>query len=74
MPMTTDKSPVEKGGPRDESDLHVSYGKPVPQPGMKKGEFVAFGILAGSGDAAPAVNGARQTTFGDSVSDNEKNL
>lgn len=71
---TTDKAPVEKGGPRDAKDLEVSFGMPVPQSKMKKGEFVNFGILAGSDASAPAVNGERMTTFGDSVRDNEKNL
>lgn len=70
---TTDKTSAEKGV-RDERDLEVSYGKPIPQPGMKKGTFVAFGELAGSTNTAPAVNGERSTTFGDSVRDNEKNL
>ena len=74
MPNPTDKMAVEKGGPRDERDLEVSYGKEIPQPGMKKGDFVAFGMLAGSTDAAPSVQGQRTTTFGDSVADNAKNI
>jgi len=72
--MQTDKMAVEKGGPRDEKDLEVSYGKPVPQPKMKKGDNVAFGILAGSTDTATSVEGVRTTTFGDSVTDAAKNL
>jgi hypothetical protein len=71
---TTDKAPVEKHGPRDENDLHVSFGKPVPQPKQKKGDYVAIGILAGSTDAATSVEGVRTTTFGDSVTDAAKNL
>lgn len=74
MPMPTDKASVEKGGPRDERDLEVSYGKNIPQPSQKKGDFVAFGILAGSGESAPSVQGVRSTTFGDSVADNAKNI
>lgn len=70
----TDKTSVEKSGPRDDRDLEVSYGSPIPQPKPKKGEFHAFGILAGSDNSAPPVNGERSTTFGDSVRDNEKNL
>jgi hypothetical protein len=72
--MQTDKTAVEKGGPRDERDLEVSYGKPIPQSHMKKGDFVNFGILAGSTDSAPSVEGVRTTTFGDSVTDAAKNL
>ena len=72
--MQTDKSPVEKTGPRDEKDLEVSYGKKIPQPAMKKGDFVAFGELAGSTDSAPSTEGVRTTTFGDSVVDHAKNI
>ena len=72
--MQTDKSPVEKTGPRDEKDLEVSYGKKIPQPAMKKGDFVAFGELAGSTDSAPSTEGVRTTTFGDSVADHAKNI
>lgn len=72
--MKTDESSVEKHMPRDEKCLEVSYGMKVPQPAQKKGEFVAFGILAGSGDAATSVQGVRTTTFGDSVADNAKNI
>jgi len=71
---TTDKSPVEKTGPRDEKDLEVSYGRPVPQPKQKKGDYVAFGELAGSTDTATSVEGVRSTTFGDSVTDAAKNI
>lgn len=71
---TTDKTPVEKMGPKNDRDLEVSYGLPVPQVKMKKGDMVNFGILAGSDNSAPMVNGERSTTFGDSVRDNEKNL
>lgn len=70
----TDESPVEKGGPKDEKCLEVSYGLKIPQPAQKKGDFVAFGILAGSESAAPSVQGVRTTTFGDSVADNAKNI
>jgi hypothetical protein len=74
MPNTTDKTAVEKGGPRDERDLEVSYGKKIPQPSQKKGDFVAFGELAGSTNETPSVQGVRTTTFGDSVTDNAKNI
>lgn len=73
MPAT-DKAPVEKTGPRDERDLEVSYGKLIPQSQMKKGDFVTFGILAGSTDTATSVQGVRTTNFGDSVADNAKNI
>lgn len=73
MTMATDKSTPEKGV-RDERDLEVSYGKPIPQPAQKKGEFVAFGELAGSTSTATSVQGVRTTTFGDSVADNAKNI
>jgi hypothetical protein len=71
--MPTDKSPVEKGNPPDDRDLEVSYGKKIPQPHMKKGEFVAFGELAGSTTTAPSTEGVRTTTFGDSVAENSRN-
>jgi hypothetical protein len=72
---TTDKAPVEKTGPRDERDLEVSFGKPTPQPAMKKGDYVAFGILAGSTDTATSVTGERTGEhFHDSVVAAEKNL
>lgn len=74
MAMPTDKTSVEKGGPRDERDLEVSYGQKIPQPGMKKGDFVAFGELAGSTNAAPSTQGVRTTTFGDSVDEHAKNI
>jgi hypothetical protein len=74
MTMPTDKTPVEKGGPRDDKALEVTYGKPIPQPHMKKGDFVAFGELAGSTATAPSVEGLRTTTFGDSVTDAAKNI
>jgi len=70
---STDKTSHENAV-RDEKDIEVSYGHPVPQPGMKKGEFVAFGILAGSGSTATSVQGVRTTNFGDSVADNAKNI
>jgi hypothetical protein len=73
MPKT-DESPVEKHGPKDEKCLEVSYGQKVPQPKQKKGEFVGFGILAGSTDSATSVEGVRTTTFGDSVSEAAKNI
>jgi len=66
----TDKSLVEKNGPRDERDLEVTYGKPVPQPRMTKGSFDAIGELAGSTNTAPSVEGLRTTTFSDSLSEN----
>jgi hypothetical protein len=72
--MITDKTPIEKIGPRDEKDLEVSFGKPIPQPHLKKGEFVAFGELAGSTATAPSVEGLRTTTFTESVAENSKNL
>lgn len=71
---STDKTPVEKGGPHNARDLEVSYGKPVPQPSEVKGDFVAFGILAGSTDTATPVQGVRTTNFGDSVADNARNI
>jgi hypothetical protein len=74
MADRTDKAPVEKNGPRDEKDLEVSFGRPVPQSKMKKGDFVNFGILAGSTDTATSVEGVRTTTFGDSVTDAAKNI
>ena len=74
MSSPTDKTSVERGGPRDERDLEVSYGSPIPQPKQKKGDFVAFGILAGSGSVATSVEGVRSTTFGDSVDDAAKNI
>jgi hypothetical protein len=70
----TDKSSVEKKMPADDRDLEVSYGMKIPQPAQKKGDFVAFGILAGSTDMATSVQGVRTTTFGDSVTDNAKNI
>ena len=70
MSMPTDKSPIEKIGPRDERDLEVSFGKPIPQPHMVKGSFDAIGELAGSTNTAPSVEGIRTTTFGDSLAEN----
>ena len=67
------KTPAEHGV-KDDRDLEVSYGQPIPQPRQKKGDFVAFGMLAGSDDTAPVIDGARTTTFGDSVKDNSKNI
>jgi hypothetical protein len=72
--METEKNHAEKGPIRDVRDLEVSYGKPIPQPKQKKGDYVAFGELAGSTDTATAVEGVRTTTFGDSVTDAAKNL
>jgi hypothetical protein len=73
--MSTDTASVEKGNPRDDRSLEVSYGKPIPQPKMKKGDFVAFGELAGSESAAPSVSGARTGThFVESIDAAEKNL
>jgi hypothetical protein len=69
----TNITTAEKGV-ADSNLLEVSFGKPIPQPKMKKGDFVAFGELAGSSNSAPAVNGERSTTFGDSVKDNERNI
>jgi hypothetical protein len=75
MNTATDKTPVEKTGPRDVRDLEVSYGREVPQPHMKKGEFVAIGILAGSTDTAPSVSGERiGEHIHDSIVAAEKNL
>jgi hypothetical protein len=74
MPNPTDKASVEKGGPHHERDLEVSYGGMIPQPGMKKGDFVAFGELAGSTATATSVQGVRTTHFGDSVEENAKNI
>lgn len=74
MPNKTDERSIETKGPTDERALEVSYGQPVPQPKLKKGDAVCFGILAGSTDTAPAVEGVRTTTFGDSVEDAAKNL
>jgi len=72
---TTDKSSVEKTGPRDERDLEVSFGKKIPQPAMKKGDYVAFGILAGSTDTATSVTGERTGEhIRDSIVAAEKNL
>ena len=73
MPAT-DKTSVERKAPRDERDLEVSFGDKIPQPHQKKGDFVAFGILAGSTGTATSVEGVRTTTFGDSVTDAAKNL
>jgi hypothetical protein len=69
----TDTSTPERAL-RDERDLQVSYGHPTPQPSQKKGDFVAFGVLAGSTTTAPSVQGVRTTHFTDSVLAGEKNL
>ena len=70
----TDTSAPSKHAVRDERDLEVSFGIPVAQPSLKKGDFVAFGRLAGSTDTAPSVQGVRTTHFTDSVLAGEKNL
>lgn len=56
-----------------DKDLEESYGQPVPQPTGTKGEHVAFGLLAGSTAAAKSLMPKRNITFGDSVSDNQRN-
>jgi hypothetical protein len=73
MATETNTTPAEKGV-ADSRLLEVSFGKPIPQPRQKKGEFVAFGELAGSASDAPPVDGQRSTTFGDSVAANERNI
>ncbi len=53
----------------DPSTLHESYGKPVEQPKMVKGEFDNFGILAGDGSITPK----RNINFQDSIDDHKRN-
>lgn len=55
-------------------DLEPSYGKPIPQPKLNKGEAQVFGELADSTDTAPSVDGERGMTFGDGVAANNKNI
>lgn len=56
-----------------DKDLEVSYGEPVPQPHMVKGESVAFGELAGSTTTAKPLTPKRNICFDDSITDNERN-
>lgn len=56
-----------------DTDLEVSYGQPVPQPKMVKGESVAFGELAGSTTMAKPLEPKRNICFEDSIDDNRKN-
>lgn len=56
-----------------DTDLENSFGMPIPQPKMVKGEFVAFGESAGSTAAAKPLSPKRNICFDDSVDDNEKN-
>jgi len=76
MPNPTDKTRATGTAVvRDESDLELSYGKPIPQPKMKKGDYVAIGILAGSTDAATSVTGeCTGEHIRDSIVAAEKNL
>lgn len=56
-----------------DSDLEESYGQPVPQPKMVKGQSVAFGELAGSTSEAKPLVPKRNICFDDSIDDNRSN-
>lgn len=56
-----------------EADLEPSFGQPVPQPKMAKGESVAFGELAGGTTSAKPLEPKRNICFNDSISDNRSN-
>lgn len=53
--------------------LEVSYGEPIAQPQMTKGNLVAFGELAGTTSHAPSISTQRDICFGDSINDNKRN-
>jgi hypothetical protein len=57
-----------------DTELEESYGQPVPQPKLTKGEFVAFGELAGSTSTAKDATAARYISFDDSVAEQKSNL
>lgn len=54
-------------------DLESSFGEPVPQPKMVKGDMVAFGISAGSTSTAKPLEPKRNICFDDSIDDNRRN-
>lgn len=56
----------------DDPNLRTSFGDEVPQPDMVKGDYVAFGVLAGSTTSAKSLTPER-ICFDDSVDDNRKN-
>lgn len=58
---------------KHDTDLEPSYGQHIPQPSMKKGDYVAFGELAGTRSSAMGLDPER-ITFGDSIKDQERNL
>jgi len=53
--------------------LEPSYGEPIAQPRMTKGNLVAFGELAGTTSHATSLVGERDIRFGDSIDDNRRN-
>jgi hypothetical protein len=53
--------------------LEQSYGEPIAQPRMTKGNLVAFGELAGTTAHATSLVGERDICFGDSINDNRRN-
>lgn len=57
-----------------DTELEESYGMPIPQPKLGKGEFVAFGELAGSTSTAKEATSDRYISFDDSVADQKRNL
>jgi hypothetical protein len=58
---------------KHDTELEVSYGAPIPQPSMVKGDYVAFGELAGSTATAKPLTPKRDIDFDDSVEDSLKN-
>lgn len=57
-----------------DTELEGSYGKPIPQPTMTKGEIVAFGESAGSTSKAMPLEPKRNICFDDSIDDQRGNL
>ncbi len=58
---------------KHDTELECSYGAPIPQPSMAKGDYVAFGELAGSTSTAKPLTPKRDISFDDSVTDNRRN-
>lgn len=50
----------------DDPELKVSFGDPIPQPSLVKGDLMAFGELAGSTNSAKSLSPTR-ISFDDSA-------